>query len=103
MSVLDNFDQWKRFLGERLEQAQGKGIGGNAVSDMAFRVGDYLANEVEAQNDQEKLLAEHWKVANEQEQHTIANLKDGKIYEVLSVGLHINDAVAINNGRFRYN
>ncbi|MES5957206.1 DUF3243 domain-containing protein [Bacillus fungorum] len=74
MSVLDNFDQWKSFLGERLEQAQGKEIAGNTVSDMAFRVGDYLANEVKARNDQEKLLAELWKVANEQEQHTIANL-----------------------------
>ncbi|AQY39144.1 DUF3243 domain-containing protein [Bacillus thuringiensis] len=74
MSVLDNFDQWKFFLGERLEQAQEKGLTGDAVSDMAFRVGDYLANEVEGQNDQEKLLAELWKVANEQEQHTIANL-----------------------------
>ncbi|MED3282500.1 DUF3243 family protein, partial [Bacillus thuringiensis] len=39
MSVLDNFDQWKSFLGERLEQAEGKGIAGEAVSDMAFRVG----------------------------------------------------------------
>ncbi|MCT4571958.1 DUF3243 domain-containing protein, partial [Bacillus thuringiensis] len=26
MSVLDNFDQWKSFLGERLEQAQDKGL-----------------------------------------------------------------------------
>ncbi len=74
MSVLDNFDQWKSFLGERLEQAQDKGLDGGAVSDMAFRVGDYLANEVEGRNDQEKLLAELWKVADEQEQHTIANL-----------------------------
>lgn len=28
MSVLDNFDQWKSFLGDRLEQAQGKGLDG---------------------------------------------------------------------------
>lgn len=74
MSVLDNFDQWKGFLGERLEQAQGKGLDGAAVSEMAFRIGDYLANEVEAHNDQEKLLAELWKTADEQEKHIIANL-----------------------------
>jgi hypothetical protein len=74
MTVLENFEQWKGFLGERLEQAQGKGLDGGAISDMAYRVGDYLANEVEARNDQEKLLAELWKVADEQEQHTIANL-----------------------------
>lgn len=41
---------------------------------MSFRVGDYVANGVEARNDQEKLLAEFWKVVDEQEQHTIANL-----------------------------
>ena len=64
----------EELLGERLEQAQDKGLDGGAVSDMAFRVGDYLANEVEGRNDQEKLLAELWKVADEQEQHTIANL-----------------------------
>lgn len=74
MSVLDNFEQWKGFLGERLEQAEGKGLNSAAVSDMAFRIGDYLANEVEARNDQEKLLAELWKVADEQEKHAIANL-----------------------------
>ncbi|WP_020059072.1 DUF3243 domain-containing protein [Bacillus sp. 123MFChir2] len=74
MSVLDNFEQWKGFLGERLDQAQEKGLDGGAISDMAYRIGDYLANEVEARNDQEKLLAELWKVADEQEQHIIANL-----------------------------
>ncbi|MGG0184443.1 DUF3243 domain-containing protein [Bacillus rhizoplanae] len=74
MTVLENFEQWKGFLGERLEQAQGKGLDGGAINDMAYRIGDYLANEVEARNDQEKLLMELWKVADEQEQHTIANL-----------------------------
>ncbi|MFD3445533.1 DUF3243 domain-containing protein [Microbacteriaceae bacterium 4G12] len=74
MSVLDNFEQWKSFLGERLEQAEGKGLNEGAVSEMAYRIGDYLANEVEARNEEERVLAELWKVANEQEQHTIANL-----------------------------
>ncbi|MGF9965485.1 DUF3243 domain-containing protein [Bacillus rhizoplanae] len=74
MSVLDNFEQWKGFLGERLDQAQGKGLDGGAINDMAYRIGDYLANEVEARNDQEKLLMELWKVADEQEQHIIASL-----------------------------
>lgn len=73
MSVLDNFDQWKSFR-RTFRTSGGKGLDGGAVSDMAFRVGDYLANEVEARNDQEKLLSELWKVADEQEQHTIANL-----------------------------
>lgn len=43
----------EELLGERLEQAEGKGLNSGAVSDMAFRVGDYLANEVEAQPSRE--------------------------------------------------
>lgn len=74
MSVLDNFDEWKSFLGERIGQAGEKGMDGSYVSEMAYRVGDYLANEVEPRNDEERVLAELWKVADEQEQHTIANL-----------------------------
>ncbi|MGQ0517255.1 DUF3243 family protein, partial [Bacillus sp. D-CC] len=36
-----------RFLGERLEQAEGKGLNSGAVSDMAFRVGDYYTKKIE--------------------------------------------------------
>jgi Protein of unknown function (DUF3243) len=74
MSVLDNFEQWKSFLGERLDAVEGNATAGGAVSEMAFRIGNYLANEVEPRNEQEKLLADLWKVASEDEQHTIANL-----------------------------
>jgi hypothetical protein len=74
MSVLDNFEQWKQFLGERLDQAQANGMDNGVVSEMAYRLGDYLANEVEPKNEQERILAELWKVADQEEQHTIANL-----------------------------
>lgn len=74
MSVLDNWDQWKEFLGERLDGADGKGLTGSAVNEMAYRIGDYLANEVEPKTPEGKILADLWKVADEQEQHTIANL-----------------------------
>jgi hypothetical protein len=74
MSVLDNFEQWKSFLGERLDAIQGEGAVGGAASEMAYRIGNYLASEVEPRNEQEKLLVDLWKVASEEEQHTIANL-----------------------------
>lgn len=74
MSVLDNFDQWKDFLGNRLEQAEGDGIDQNTISNIAYEVGDYLAKQVQPQNEQEKLLQELWKVASEEEQHAIANM-----------------------------
>ncbi|KHE67575.1 DUF3243 domain-containing protein [Halobacillus sp. BBL2006] len=74
MSVLDNFDSWKAFLGDRLHQAQGQGMDQSAVSDLAYEIGTYLATTVDAKNDQEAVLRDLWNVADEKEQHAIANM-----------------------------
>ncbi|ARI77442.1 DUF3243 domain-containing protein [Halobacillus mangrovi] len=74
MSVLDNFDSWKSFLGDRLHQAQGQGMDQSAVSDLAYEIGNYLATSVDAKNDQEAVLRDLWNVADEKEQHAIANM-----------------------------
>ncbi|SDH54850.1 DUF3243 domain-containing protein [Alteribacillus bidgolensis] len=74
MSVLDNWDQWKQFLDGRLQQAKQDGMTENVTSDIAYEVGEYLANNVDPKNEQERVLADLWKVADEQEQHAIANI-----------------------------
>ncbi|MFS0863897.1 DUF3243 domain-containing protein [Fredinandcohnia sp. 179-A 10B2 NHS] len=74
MSVLDNFEEWKDFLGDRLQQAKSEGMDQGVISDMAYQLGDYLANQVEPKNAQEKVLADLWSVASKEEQHAIANL-----------------------------
>lgn len=74
MSVLDNFNQWKDFLSDRLQQAQGDGIDQQTISNLAYEVGDYLAQQVQPKNEEEKILAELWQVASPEEQHAIANM-----------------------------
>ncbi|MFC4320114.1 DUF3243 domain-containing protein [Litchfieldia salsa] len=74
MSVLDNFEQWKDFLGDRLHQAQKEGMDQNVISDLAYQLGEYLSTQVEPKNAQEKVLADLWHVASEEEQHAIANM-----------------------------
>ncbi|OIJ17898.1 hypothetical protein BKP45_20275 [Anaerobacillus alkalidiazotrophicus] len=74
MSVLDNWDQWKDFLGDRLQQAQQEGMNDRVINDVAYQVGEYLAKQVEPKNDQERVLADLWNVASEEEQHAIANM-----------------------------
>jgi hypothetical protein len=74
MSVLDNWQQWKDFLGERLDQAQDQGMSKNVINDLAYQIGDYLAGQVEPKNDQERILSDLWSVASEEEQHAIANM-----------------------------
>lgn len=74
MSVLDNFEEWKQFLANRLHQAEGLGMDKETIGDLAYHIGDYLAHDVDPKNEQERLLKDLWSVADEQEQHVIANL-----------------------------
>lgn len=74
MSVLDNFEQWKDFLADRLQQAQQQGLSQQVIADVAYQIGDYLAKQVDPKNSEEWLLADLWSVADEQEQHAIANM-----------------------------
>ncbi|MBT2603284.1 DUF3243 domain-containing protein [Bacillus sp. ISL-53] len=74
MSVLDNWDQWKNFLGDRLHQGEQQGLSEGAVTNLAYEIGDYLANQVEPQNDQEKVLADLWSVASDEEKHAMASV-----------------------------
>lgn len=74
MSVLDNWQQWKDFLGDRLHQGQEQGMNKETITDLAYQIGDYLAKQVEPKNDQEKILTDLWSVASPEEQHAIANM-----------------------------
>ncbi|MFA1794221.1 MULTISPECIES: DUF3243 domain-containing protein [Bacillus] len=74
MSVLENWDNWKNFLGDRLNYAQEKGMSDDTITDLATEIGGYLANEVDSKNHQEKVLADLWSVASEDEQRAIANM-----------------------------
>jgi len=74
MSVLDNFDTWKEFLSNKLQEATESGVGQKAVSNIAVEVGDYLSQNVEAKNEEEALLRDLWNTASNEEQQAIANI-----------------------------
>ncbi|WP_408011033.1 DUF3243 domain-containing protein [Pseudalkalibacillus sp. A8] len=74
MSVLDNWNEWKGFLSERLRQAEEKGMKDGAITEIATEIGGYLADQVEPKNAEEKVLSDLWHVANEEERHSIASM-----------------------------
>jgi hypothetical protein len=73
-TVLTSFDTWKQFLHDRVQAAESIGISEEQISKLAFKIGDFLANKVDPENVQEKLLADLWSVADITEQKTIAKL-----------------------------
>ncbi|WP_462409298.1 DUF3243 family protein [Neobacillus sp. Marseille-QA0830] len=74
MSMLNNWKEWEDFLANRLHQAQDKGMSEGAISSLAHQVGDYLATNVDPKNEQQRVLADLWSVADEKEQQAIANM-----------------------------
>ena len=74
MSILENWEQWKGFLGDRLQNAEQQGMSKDTINDLAYQVGDYLAKEIDPKNVQERVLADLWSVASTEEQHAIASM-----------------------------
>ena len=69
-----NFDSWKKFLGERVVQAEKAGMSEDTISQLAYEIGDFLDEKVDPQNSSNRALKELWDVGNEEERHVIARL-----------------------------
>lgn len=74
MSVLDNFQDWKHFLHDRVEAAKQAGLENENIHNIAYQIGDYLAKKVDPRNEQERLLMDLWKVGNEEQQRALASM-----------------------------
>lgn len=73
-TVLKNFDTWKKFLGERVKQAEKSGLTDETIANLAYEIGAFLDEKVDPQNASNRALKELWDVGNEEERRTIARL-----------------------------
>lgn len=65
MSVLNDFDSWKDFLKNRLENAEQSGMSENKISNFAMEIGEYLATNVDPKNEEQRVLSDLWNAADE--------------------------------------
>jgi len=73
-TVLKVFDRWKEFLNERVQQAEQAGMKEETITKLATQIGEFLADKVDPENKEERVLKELWDVADESEKQTIARL-----------------------------
>lgn len=73
MSELNDYHTWKSFLSDKLELAQAHGMTDKAISNVAFEIGNYLSENIEASNEATQAIKELWNVASTKEQQAIAN------------------------------
>ncbi|PQP89557.1 MULTISPECIES: DUF3243 domain-containing protein [Paenibacillus] len=73
-TVVKNFDAWKKFLGERVAQAEKLGMSEDTIAKLAYEIGDFLDEKVDPANASNRALKELWEVGNREERQTIARL-----------------------------
>lgn len=73
MGVLDSWQQWTSFLGKQVEEAKDMGMPKKVIEKAAVQIGEYLAKNVDPQNEQERVLSDLWAVASSDEKHSIAS------------------------------
>lgn len=73
MSVLDNFGEWKQFLGDRLQRAENKGMDHDKLAGLATELGGYLQDKVDPKNGEERLLSDLWRSADDNERQALAS------------------------------
>jgi uncharacterized protein with von Willebrand factor type A (vWA) domain len=73
-TVLKVFDKWKEFLADRVSQAERAGMNEETLNKIAFQIGDFLANKIDPENTEERVLKELWDIGSEEDRRTIAKL-----------------------------
>ena len=73
-SALDDFSAWKEFLGSQLDRAQNAGMSDKQIDDVAFRLGNFLADKVDPKNVQQRLLKQMWDVSSKEDQRVLARI-----------------------------
>ena len=73
MGILENWQQWTQFLGQQVEDAKDDGVSSKFIDQAAVQIGEYLAKNIEPQNEQERVLSDLWQVASSDEKKAIAS------------------------------
>lgn len=74
METLENWDKWKETLGKAVNIGETIGMSDKTINNIAEKVGTFLSNHVDPQNDEERLLKELWDVAAEDDRKVLAKL-----------------------------
>lgn len=73
-TVLSNFDSWKQFLADRLEQGKKLGLTDDTIANLAYEIGSFLDERVDPKNEEQRVLKEIWDAGDEEERKTLARL-----------------------------
>lgn len=68
-----SWESWKQTLAEAVQRGQSMGMSHDQLASRAEQIGDILAQNVDPQNPEQRVLQELWTSASEEEQQAIAS------------------------------
>lgn len=68
-----SWDEWKQTLAQAVLQGQKVGLSQQDIKNRAADIGDFLAQNLDPANPEQKVLAELWQAASEEEQQALAS------------------------------
>lgn len=74
MEIDMDWHQWKKTLGRAVHAAEWVGMSGERINDIAYRLGEFFANNFDPGNREQRLLKELWDVGSEEERKTLASM-----------------------------
>lgn len=69
-----DWENWKKALGQAVEFASELGVDQKQINPVAQQVGNFLAQNVQPANPEQKAIKELWEVASQEEKQTLSNL-----------------------------
>ncbi|MDA8442699.1 MAG: DUF3243 domain-containing protein [Peptococcaceae bacterium] len=72
--TLESFQQWQEFLGRGTKFLEKLGLSDDNVAGLAKGMGDFLAENMDPENPQQRVLKDLWDSADDQEKHMLARL-----------------------------
>jgi len=74
MEIDTSWHDWKKTLGRAVNTAEFLGLSDDNINKMAYRLGDFLAANIDPANREQRLLKELWDVGSEEEQRSLAKM-----------------------------
>lgn len=72
MQNMESFEQWKDYLSQNVQLAKQAGTSENTIIEMASKLGNLLAAQVDPSNREQRLLKELWEVGDEGDRKSLA-------------------------------
>ncbi|QVK18158.1 DUF3243 domain-containing protein [Mycoplasmatota bacterium] len=74
VETIKDFDKWKSTLHKVIHFSEKLNLSEDTITDIGKKVGDFLMNNVETENKEQKLLKQLWEVGTQEERHSLTHM-----------------------------